>query len=201
MFFNKLPQSCKPRPSVHCGTSTWQRPKKAARQRQFGLSVRLKKAAADADNAATVFVKRERNMTCMSGEMSQMVAKGPNAGAVRHHDWRGFIEHPRGEGFLPIAAHGSTPTGRCWILEMAVEKKAGRDSTVRPRRTLCAPTLGVFDHIQPRQGIVCVFIAVRRPGHLLWLRMPPRHQPRFTDHLTGERRLERGHPSMPGAER
>ena len=45
----------------------------------------------------------------MPGEMSQMVTVRPNAGAVRHQDRRGVIHRPRGGGFVPIVAHGTTP--------------------------------------------------------------------------------------------
>ena len=75
----------------------------------FRLSVRREKPAADADNAATEFVKSEGNMAGMRGEMSQMVAERPNAGAVRHYDRCGVIRRPRGQGFVPVATHGITP--------------------------------------------------------------------------------------------
>jgi hypothetical protein len=50
------------------------------------LSVRREESTAYADKAATVFVEREGNSAVMAGEMSQMVAERPNAGAVRHYD-------------------------------------------------------------------------------------------------------------------
>lgn len=48
-------------------------------------------------------------MASMRGEMSQMVAERPNAGAIRHHDRRRVIRRPMGQGFVPVAAHGITP--------------------------------------------------------------------------------------------
>ena len=48
-------------------------------------------------------------MAGMRGEMSQMVAERPNAGAVRHYDRCGVISRPRGGGFVPFAAHRITP--------------------------------------------------------------------------------------------
>ena len=77
----------------------------------FRLSVRRKKAAADADNAATEFVKLERNMASMRGEMSQMIAERPNAGAVRHQNRCGAVRRPRSQGFVPVTAHGIIPIG------------------------------------------------------------------------------------------
>ena len=46
----------------------------------------------------------------MAGEMSQMVAERPNAGAVRYQDRGAVIRRPRGRGVIPIVAHGITPT-------------------------------------------------------------------------------------------
>jgi hypothetical protein len=50
-------------------------------------------------------------MAGMRGEMSQMVAERPNAGAIRHYDRCGVISRPRGRGFVPVAAHVITPIG------------------------------------------------------------------------------------------
>jgi len=73
------------------------------------LSVQRKKAATDTDNAATELVKLKGNMASMRGEMSQMVAERPNAGAVRHQNRRCVIRGPRRQDFVPVAAHGITP--------------------------------------------------------------------------------------------
>jgi len=48
-------------------------------------------------------------MAGMRGEMSQMVAERPNAGAIRHYDRCGVISRPRGRGFVSITAHRITP--------------------------------------------------------------------------------------------
>jgi len=73
------------------------------------LRVRPKETTAYADNAATEFVTREGSSAGMPGEMSQMIAVRPNAGAVRHQDRCGVVRLPRGGGFVPIVAHGITP--------------------------------------------------------------------------------------------
>jgi hypothetical protein len=48
-------------------------------------------------------------MASMRGEMSQMVAERPNAGAIRHYDRCGVISRPRGGRLVSIAAHRITP--------------------------------------------------------------------------------------------
>jgi hypothetical protein len=42
----------------------------------------------------------------MPGEMSQMVAERPNAGAVGYHYRSAVVRRPRGRGFGSIVAHG-----------------------------------------------------------------------------------------------
>jgi len=74
------------------------------------LSVRREESTAYADKAATVFVEREGNSAGMPGEMSQMVAERPNAGAVGYHYRSAVVRRPRGRGVIPIVAHGITPT-------------------------------------------------------------------------------------------
>lgn len=75
----------------------------------YRLSVRRKKVAADADDAATEFIAFEGNGAPVSGEMSKMVPERPDAGAVRYYDRRGGVGHPGGRVFFLIAAHGITP--------------------------------------------------------------------------------------------
>jgi hypothetical protein len=60
--------------------------------------------------ATAEFVKRKWNSAAMPGEMSQMIPERPNAEAVRHQDRCGVIRNPRRQGFIPIVAHGTTPT-------------------------------------------------------------------------------------------
>ncbi len=70
-----------------------------------------KEATAHADDAATKFVAFEGKSPGMAGEVSEMVAERPNAGAIRHQDRCGVIRRSRSGRFVPIVAHRITLTG------------------------------------------------------------------------------------------
>jgi hypothetical protein len=92
----------------------------------------------------------------MPGEMSQMIPERPNADAVRHQDRCGIIRNPRRQGFVPIVAHGTTPTD---VVEFREYPHGWPAFTTSSRLGVRFLVVGVFRTEMPALARSCASLA------------------------------------------